>query len=75
VALAHALLVILYHVSARRQPYHELGEDYFHRLDPEARARRLVHQLAHRGFAVQLPTQQAAASRPDSAAPMLAGTS
>jgi transposase len=57
VALAHALLVIIYHVIARRQPYHELGEDYFQRLDPAARARRLVHQLTHLGFEVQLHPQ------------------
>jgi hypothetical protein len=54
VALAHALLVIIYHVIARRQPSHELGEDCFQRLDPQARARRLVHQLGRLGFDVQL---------------------
>jgi transposase len=62
VALAHALLVIIYHVIMRRQPYHELGEDYFQRLDPQARAKRLVHQLAHLGFEVQLHVQQTPAS-------------
>ncbi len=56
VALAHALLVIIYHVIARRQPYHELGEDYFQRLDPAARAQRLVHQLTTLGFDVQIQT-------------------
>jgi hypothetical protein len=54
VAQAHALLVIMYHVIARRQPYHELGEDYFQRLDPQARAKRLVHQLGRLGCDVQL---------------------
>jgi transposase len=63
VALAHALLVIIYHVIARRQPYHELGEDYFQRQDPQARAKRLVHQLTQLGFAVQLPAQRTAASQ------------
>ncbi len=62
VALAHALLVIISHVIARRQPYHELGEDYFQRLDPEVRAKRLVHQLTHLGFEVQLHAQHAPAS-------------
>jgi hypothetical protein len=56
VALAHALLVIIYHVIARRQPSHELGEDYFQRLDPAARAQRLVHQLTTLGFDVQIQT-------------------
>ena len=57
VALAHALLVIIYHVIARRQPYPEFGADYFQRLDPATRAKRLVHQFAHLGFEVQLPAQ------------------
>ena len=65
VALAHALLVISYHVIARRQPYHELGADYFQRLDPVARAKRLVRQLTHLGFDVQLPAQQISAPMPD----------
>jgi transposase len=65
VALAHALLVIIYHVIARRQPYHELGEDYLHRLDPAMRAKRLVRQLTHLGFDVQLHAQQISAPMPD----------
>jgi transposase len=60
VALAHALLLIIYYVIARRQPYRELGEDYLHRFDPEARAKRLVHQLAHLGFTVELRAQATA---------------
>jgi len=70
VALAHALLVIIYHVIARRQPYHELGEDYFLQWDPHARAKRLVHQLGRLGFAVLLQPQHTSPSPP--AAPGLA---
>jgi transposase len=73
VALAHALLVIIYHVIARRQPYHELGEDYFHRLDPQARAKRLVHQLTHLGFDVQI--QAHPTMMPPGAAPAFGGSS
>ena len=32
VAVAHALLVIVYHVLKTRQPYQELGPDYFDKL-------------------------------------------
>ena len=53
IALAHTLLVIAYHVISRRQPYHELGEEYLQRTDPEARAQRLVRQLSHLGFDVR----------------------
>jgi hypothetical protein len=65
VALAHALLVSISHVIARRQPSQELGADYFQHRDPTARANRLVHQLTHLGFEVQLPAQQASRPRPD----------
>jgi transposase len=75
VALAHALLVIISHVIARRQPYHELGEDSFQRLNPAARAKRFVHHLTHLGFEVQLSAQQATASRSNGAASTLAGGS
>jgi hypothetical protein len=44
--------VIAYHVILRRQPSHELGEDDLHRLEPEARATRLVRQLGRLGFDV-----------------------
>jgi len=54
IALAHALLVIAYHVILRREPYHELGEDYLTRLQPDARAKRLVRQLGRLGFEVAL---------------------
>ncbi len=73
VALAHALLVIIYHVIARRQPSHELGENSFQRRDPAARAKRFVHQLTHLGFEVQLPAQQVPAS--PGGAPVLAAGS
>jgi transposase len=75
VALAHALLVIIYHVIARRQPYRELGEDYFQHRDPAARAKRLVHQLMHLGFEVQLHALQPTASMPNVAASTLTGGS
>ena len=65
VALAHALLVIIYHVIARRQPYRELGADYFQRRDPAARVQRLLHQLTHLGFDVQLPPKQTSAPVPE----------
>jgi hypothetical protein len=42
VALAHALLVIIDHVIARRQPYRELGENYCQHRHPAARAKRLA---------------------------------
>ena len=44
-AVAHSLLVIAYHVIARREPYRELGADSFDRQQPTATANRLVRRL------------------------------
>jgi transposase len=55
VAVAHSILVIVYHVLSTRQPYQDLGGDYFvRRVDPEARARQLVAQLEQLGHKVTL---------------------
>ncbi len=43
--------------------------DYFPHRDPLARAKRLVHQLTHLGFEVQLRAQQMPALPGDIAAP------
>jgi len=52
VAVAHSLLVIVYHVLSRQEPYHDLGYDYFQRRDSEAHKNRLVHQLEQLGYQV-----------------------
>jgi transposase len=55
VVVAHALLVIIWHVLATGQPYDELGEDYFtRRADPERETRRLIAKLEALGHAVTL---------------------
>ena len=55
IVVAHALLVIIWHVLATGQPYDELGENYFTtRLDPERETRRLVAKLEALGHAVTL---------------------
>jgi transposase len=63
VAVGHSLLVIAYHVLDRKQPYRDLGGDYFTRqLSPEAHARRLVAQLEQLGHRVTLEPQDPAAA-------------
>jgi transposase len=60
VAVAHSILVIAYHILQRRQPYNELGGDYFvERQQKDAYQRRLVKQLERMGYAVNL-TERAA---------------
>jgi transposase len=55
IVVAHALLVIIWHVLATGTPYHELGADYFtRRLDPERETRRLIAKLEALGHTVSL---------------------
>ena len=60
VAVAHSIIVIVYHVLQRKEPYHELGPDYFERHDAEGRARRLVRQVEKLGYEVTLTPRVAA---------------
>ena len=59
-ALAHRLLVIMYHVLSTRKPYHELGADYFEQRDRDRLAQRSVRQLEVLGYAVTLVAQESA---------------
>jgi transposase len=55
IVVAHALLVIIWHVLAAGKPYDELGADYFdRRIDPERETRRLVAKLEALGHRVSL---------------------
>jgi len=46
IVVAHALVVIIWHILATGKPYEELGADYFtRRLDPERETRRLIARL------------------------------
>jgi transposase len=54
VALEHTILVIAYHLIQRKEPYRELGADYFDKRRPEATAKRLVKRLEQLGYSVSL---------------------
>jgi transposase len=55
VTVAHAMIVIVWHVLATGIPYHELGEDYFTtRQDPEKEAQRLIAKLQALGHKVTI---------------------
>jgi len=55
IVVAHALIVICWHILATGKPYHELGAGYFTtRLDPERETRRLVAKLQALGHQVTL---------------------
>lgn len=52
VAVAHSILVIAYHLIQRKEPYHELGSDYFDKRRPETTAKRLLRRLERLGYDV-----------------------
>ncbi|HUY48146.1 MAG TPA: IS110 family transposase [Streptosporangiaceae bacterium] len=55
IVVAHAILVIIWHVLATGRPYDELGADYFtRRLDPERETARLIARLEALGKRVTL---------------------
>ena len=61
VAVAHAILVIVYHMLKNRSHYRELGQQYFDRLNRDAVSRRLVRRLESLGYEVQLKDLEGAA--------------
>ena len=56
-AVAHTLLVIIYHVLTTGEVYRDLGADYFDRRNKDALARRLVKRLSSLGYTVTLQSQ------------------
>jgi transposase len=53
-AVAHSVLVIIYHVLQEKKPYAELGADYFDRLDTQQTQRYYVRRLEQLGYTVEL---------------------
>ena len=53
--VAHAILVIIWHVLATGKPYGDLGADYFtRRLDPDRETSSLIAKLEALGHHVTL---------------------
>lgn len=50
VAVAHSILVITYHMILHKEPYRELGSDYFDKRRPQATAQRLLKRLQQLGY-------------------------
>lgn len=63
VAVQHSILVIAYYLIQRKEPYRELGGDYFDKRRPEATAKHLVKRLEKLGYqvSIQAPTVPATA--------------
>jgi transposase len=59
-ALAHKVLVILYHILRTKHPFTDLGADYFDRQDRVRIERHHVQRLEHLGYSVTLIPKEAA---------------
>ena len=53
-AVAHSIAVILHHIIKNKQPFVDLGHDYFEKRDSNAITRRAVRQLQRLGHDVTL---------------------
>jgi transposase len=60
VALAHSILVIIYHVLRTKKPYADLGADYFDKLDTTRIQQHHIRRLEQLGFTVTLTPKEAA---------------
>jgi transposase len=54
IALGHTLLIIVYHVLTRKQPYQDLGAAYFDTREKQRVEQRLVRRLEGLGYRVAL---------------------
>lgn len=61
VAVAHAILVAAYHMAVRRQPYQELGGNFFDERQKESVVHRLSRRLEKLGYTVKLEPKANAA--------------
>jgi len=60
VAVAHKILVAVFHILERAVPFADLGADYLDRLDKHRTAERLVRRLGALGYEVMLRPKAAA---------------
>jgi transposase len=54
VAVGHALLVAAYHMLKRKEPYRDLGANFFDERDRQAVERRTIRRLERLGYRVEL---------------------
>jgi transposase len=59
IALGHTILIIVYYVLTRKQPYQDLGVAYFDELQHHRVQQRLVHRLERLGYQVSLQPSMA----------------
>ena len=61
VAIAHKILMAIYHMLSRQVSYNDLGDLYLDKLNKHHLTRNLVHRLERLGYTVTLTPEQKAA--------------
>lgn len=61
IAIAHSILIAIYHMLKRRQPYAELGAHHFHQMAPKRLRNYYIRQLEAMGLSVTIHTEDQAA--------------
>jgi Transposase IS116/IS110/IS902 family len=59
-ALAHKVLVVIYHILRTKKPYRDLGADYFDQRDRKRIEHHHVHRLEQLGYTVTLSPAEVA---------------
>ncbi len=54
IALAHTMLVSIYHMIKKKEPYKELGPDYLENLHKERTIKNLKKRIESFGYTVEL---------------------
>ena len=57
-AVAHSILVVAYHIIQQRQPYQDLGSNYFDERQKVSTANRLTRRLEKLGYRVVITAPQ-----------------
>lgn len=52
VAVAHSMIIVIYNMILNKQPYQELGDDYFYKLNSSHRTKKLISQLESLGYTI-----------------------
>jgi transposase len=60
-AVGHSILVMAYHIVKEQSTYHELGAEYFDRLNEQRLVKRLASRISSLGYEVELKKLNAAA--------------
>ncbi|MEU9788367.1 hypothetical protein AB0H92_46730 [Streptomyces phaeochromogenes] len=60
VAVMHKVVIAMWHMLSNDVTYHDLGGDYFTRLDPERAMHRLARQANALGYTVRFDPIEAA---------------